>query len=100
MDKDTIQQIAAEVVARLPITGYDWLPLVVQTILMLVVAVGAALSGPYLMTRAKQLATKHDFDELQTQLKANTELVEMIKSEVSQRDWAQREWTNIRRSVP
>ncbi|HZC81483.1 MAG TPA: hypothetical protein VE222_07140 [Nitrospiraceae bacterium] len=43
-------------------------------------------------------ATKQDFNELQRQLKANTELVETIKSEVGQRDWAKREWTNLRRT--
>src|SRR5262245_55990550 len=42
-------------------------------------------------------ATKGDFEELQKQLSANTTLGETIKSEVSQRDWAQREWTNLRR---
>jgi hypothetical protein len=98
MDKDTIQQIAAEVVARLPDTGYAWLPLVVQTLLMLLVAGGAAILGPYLMIRGKQLATKHDFDAIQDQLKATTVAVETIKSEVSQRDWAQREWMNLRRT--
>jgi hypothetical protein len=56
-----------------------------------------ALGVSYFRTRGQNLATKHDFEELQKQLKANTELVETIKSEVSQRDWAQREWTNLRR---
>ena len=53
--------------------------------------------GSYFRTRGQNLATKHDFEELQKQLKANTKRVEAIKSEVSQRDWAQREWTNLRR---
>lgn len=97
MDKETIQQIAAEVVARLPDTGYGWWPLVVQTVLMLLVAGGAAYFGSFLRTRGQNLATKHDFDELKKQLSENTELVETIKSEVGQRDWAQREWTNLRR---
>jgi hypothetical protein len=56
-----------------------------------------ALGVSYFRTRGQNLATKHDFDELKKQLKANTELVENIKSEVCQRDWAQREWTNLRR---
>ena len=33
------------------------------------------------------------------QLKANTELVETLKSDVGQKDWAKREWTNLRRRV-
>jgi hypothetical protein len=97
MDKDTIQQIAAEVVARLPDTGYGWWPLVIQTVLMLLVAGGGAYFGSYFRTRGQNLATKHDFDKLQEQLKDTTLAVETIKSEVSQRDWAQREWTNLRR---
>jgi hypothetical protein len=56
-----------------------------------------ALGVSYFRTRGQKLATKHDFDELQKQLKANTELVETIKSEVSQHDWAQRERTTLRR---
>jgi hypothetical protein len=71
------------------------------TILNLVIAalVSAltALSVSYFRTRGQNLATKHDFDELQKQLSATTKLVETIKSEVSQRDWAQREWTTLRR---
>jgi hypothetical protein len=58
----------------------------------------AVLGTSYLRTRGQNLATKHDFDELQKQLKANTELVEAIKSEVGQKDWAEREWTNLRRT--
>jgi hypothetical protein len=57
-----------------------------------------ALGVSYFRTRGQNLATKHDFDELSKQLRANTELVEAIKSEVSQRDWARREWTNLRRT--
>jgi hypothetical protein len=56
-----------------------------------------ALGVSYFRTRGQNLATKHDFDELQKQLSANTKLVEDIKSDVSQRDWARREWTNLRR---
>jgi hypothetical protein len=56
-----------------------------------------ALGVSYFRTRGQFLATKHDFDELLNQLKTNTDAVETIKSELSQRDWAQREWTNLRR---
>src|SRR5262249_52167423 len=53
--------------------------------------------GEYLKTRGKHLATKADFDSLQDQLRANTELVETIKAEIGQKDWAKRERTNLRR---
>jgi hypothetical protein len=67
--------------------------------LVIAALVGAlsALGVSYFRTRGQNLATKHDFDQLSKQLRANTQLVETIKSEVSQRDWAQREWTNLRR---
>jgi hypothetical protein len=96
MDPATIQQIAAEVVARLPYGDRYWL--VVYVVVAALVGAVAALGTSYFRTRGQNLATKHDFDELQKQLKANTELVETIKSEVGQRDWAQREWTNLRRT--
>jgi hypothetical protein len=56
-----------------------------------------ALGVSYFRTRGQNLATKHDFEELQRQLEDNTKLVEDIKSEVGQGDWARREWTNLRR---
>src|SRR6516165_8619311 len=93
MDKDTIQQIAAQVVAQLPLG----LLMIVNVVIAALVSALTALGVSYFRTRGQNLATKHDFEELQKQLKANTELVETIKSEVSQRDWAQREWTNLRR---
>jgi hypothetical protein len=98
MDPATIQQIAAEVVARLPFGDRLWLVLVVNAIIAALIGALVVLGTSYLRTRAQNLATKHDFDELLKQLKANTELVEAIKSEVGQRDWAQREWTNLRRT--
>jgi hypothetical protein len=97
MDPATIQQIAAEVVARLPYGNRYWLVFVVNAVVAALIGAIAVLGTSYLRTRAQNLATKHDFDELRKQLKANTELVEMIKAEVGQRDWAQREWTNLRR---
>ena len=97
MDNETIQQIAAEVVHRLPYGDRPWLFLLVNAVVMAVVGILATLGTSYSRTRGQNLATKHDFDELLRQLEANTEAVETIKSEVSQRDWAQREWTNLRR---
>jgi hypothetical protein len=93
MDKETIQQIAAQVVAQLPLG----LLMIVKVVIGVLVSALTALGVSYFRTRGQNLATKNDFEELQKQLKANTELVETIKSEVSQRDWAQREWTNLRR---
>ena len=88
--------MATEVVRLLP--EYAWALLLVQAIIAAVAAGAGAFLSEYLKTRGKNLATKADFESLQAQLRANTQLVETIKSEVSQRDWAQREWTNLRRS--
>src|SRR5215510_4923045 len=95
MDADTIQKIAAEVARHL--SSRPWVLLLIQAILLLMAAGLGAYYGEYLKTRGKNLATKADFDTLLDQLRANTELVETIKTEVSQRDWAKREWTNLRR---
>ena len=59
-----------------------------MVVTLIAAAVGAFI-GEYLRTRGKNLATRADFESLQAQLRANTQTVESIKSEVSQRDWAQ-----------
>jgi hypothetical protein len=95
MDKETIQQIATEVVAQLPFGArYS----VVYGVVTVLIAGLSIWFGSFLKTKGQNFATKQDFDELQKQLKANTELVETIKSEVGQKDWASREWTNLRRT--
>jgi hypothetical protein len=96
MDEVTIQRIAAEVAQHLP--SYAWMLLLVQVLLTLVAAAAGAFFGEYFKTRGegKNLATKADFDSLQDQLRVNTELVETIKAEVGQKDWATRERTNLR----
>jgi hypothetical protein len=94
MDKETIQQIATEIVAHLPFGArYS----VVYAVVTVLIAGLGVWFGSFLKTKGQNFATKQDFHELQKQLKANTELIETIKSEVSQRDWAQREWTTLRR---
>src|SRR5262249_17746595 len=85
-----------EVARHLP--SYAWVLLLVQVVILAAAAAVGAFFGEYLKTRGKNLATKADFDSLQDQLRANTELVETIKAEVGQKDWAQREWTNLRRT--
>jgi hypothetical protein len=71
--------------------------MILNVVIAALVSALTTLGVSYFRTRGQNLATKHDFVELQKQLKANTETVETIKSEVGQRDWAQREWTNLRR---
>jgi len=95
MDEVTIQKIATEIAHHLP--SYAWVLLLVQVVILAAAAAVGASFGEYLKTRGKHLATKADFDSLQNQLRANTELVETIKAEVGQKDWAQRERTNLRR---
>lgn len=95
MDQQAIQQIAAEVAKHL--LTISWIPLLLQVVLTVAAAAAGAFYGEYFRTRGKNLATKADFEMLKEQLRANTQLVEAIKSDVSQRDWAKREWTNLRR---
>jgi hypothetical protein len=95
MDDATIQRIAAEVDAHLP--THLLVLLLLQLGLTGIVSGVAVFLSEYLRTRGKNLATRADFENLQQQLQANTELVETIKSEVGQRDWTKREWTNLRR---
>jgi hypothetical protein len=95
MDAETIQKIAAEVTKHLP--TISWLQLGIQVVLTIAAAGIGAFCAEYLKVRGQHLATKADFDDLTKQLRANTELVETIKSDVGQRDWTRREWTNLRR---
>jgi hypothetical protein len=64
MDKDTIRQIAAEVVARLPYGDRYWLFLAVNVGVMALAAGFAAWFGSFLKTKGQNFATKQDFDEL------------------------------------
>jgi hypothetical protein len=72
--------------------------MLLQVALTVSAAALGAYFGEYLKTKGKNLATKEDFESLKGQLRENTELVENIKAEVGQRDWAAREWRNIRRA--
>jgi hypothetical protein len=100
MDPDTIQKIAAELAKHLPNdwwASHWWVVLLLQAVVTVAAAAGGAFYGEYFRTWGKNLATRDDFDLLTAQLQANTQLVETIKSEVSQKDWAKREWTNVRK---
>jgi hypothetical protein len=97
MDPNTIQQIATEVVHRLLPYADPWAFWLVVAIITALVAGAGAWGGAFFKIKGENFATKRDFEGLQERLKATTGLVEGIKSEVSQRDWAQREWTNLRR---
>ena len=95
MDQETIQKIAAEVAKLVP--NYDWALILIQAALTVAAAAAGAFLSEYLKTRGKHLATKADFDEVISQLRSTTQLVETVKAEVAQKDWAKREWTNLRR---
>jgi hypothetical protein len=53
MDKETIQQIAAEVVARLPFGDRYWLFLIIEMAVIAIAAAVAAFGGSYLRTRGQ-----------------------------------------------
>lgn len=52
--------------------------------------------GKYFETKGANLATKEDFNSLQTQLSASTRVVESVKSEIARTDWVAREWATLR----
>src|SRR5262245_52346586 len=97
MDPNTIQQIATEVVHRLPYGDHPWLFLLITAALTALSAGIVAWVGAYLKIKGENLATKQNFDDLLKQQEETAKAVEDIKSEISQRDWARREWANLRR---
>lgn len=96
MDHALIVSIAEELAKRLP--SFSANAIILQCLVVVIAAAVGAFAGEYLRARAKNLATKADFNDLLIQLRHNTELVETIRSEVGQRDWARREWTNLRKT--
>jgi hypothetical protein len=95
MDQPTIQAIAAEIARHLP--SHLWVLLLIQAVITVVAAAVGAFLSEYFKTRGRNLATKTDFENLKAQLRANTELVETIKTEIGHKVWARREWSNLRR---
>jgi hypothetical protein len=96
MDPSSIQNISDEIANHLPPYPW-WAQLIAQVLLTFLAAGVGAFLSEYLKIRGHNFATKADFASLSAQLRANTELVETVKAEVNQRDWAKREWSNIRR---
>jgi hypothetical protein len=94
VEPETIKKIAEQLGQYLPL--YSWTFLAVQVLIMIVAAGIGAFFAEYLKTRGQNLATKADFKALQTQLRANTELVETVKTEINQKELARREWRNLR----
>src|SRR6185312_5510532 len=95
MDEATIKQIASAIASQLPASSIGLI--VIQLGFIAAAAAIGAFFGEYFKTKGKNLATKQDFEDLKGQLRANTELVERVKAEISREDWASREWTNLRR---
>lgn len=85
-------ELAKLVVAELYGGSGPWLFLICA----LVFAGAGAYLGQYLGAKGKNLATKEDFQALQSQLHANTTLVEGIKTEIAHADWVKREWSALR----
>jgi hypothetical protein len=86
------KEIAQLVVAEMLKSGQLYVLIVVTAAL----AAGAAFLARYLERKAENYVTREDFAQLQQQLAASTSLVEGIKSEIQQLDWARREWFSIR----
>jgi hypothetical protein len=82
VDQETIRKIAQELNHYLPYySSLIW----VQALVALVAAGIGAIAGSYLKERGRNLATKHDFEQLQQQLNEQTHAVESIKDAISNR---------------
>lgn len=95
MDAQTVKDLADQIALHLP--AYSWKALALQIVLMILAAGVGAFLGEYLRTRGRHFATKADFESLSAQLRASTEVVARVNSEVARRDWTEREWTSLRR---
>jgi NADH dehydrogenase/NADH:ubiquinone oxidoreductase subunit G len=82
VDQETIRKIAQELNHYLPYySSLIW----VQALVALVAAGIGAIAGSYLNERGKNLATKHDFEQLQQQLNEQTHALESIKDAIGNR---------------
>jgi hypothetical protein len=95
MDGELTKSIAEAVSKQV---YHDMVPVwLLQTLVVAAIAAAASFCGSYFKEKGKNLATKSDFDELSRQLSENTKIVETVKSDLARRDWAEREWSNLRR---
>ncbi|MCF7505049.1 hypothetical protein [Vibrio sp. L3-7] len=66
---------------------------IVDTLLLALITGVAGFFGAYVNVRAKNIATKTDFDNLKDQLSQNTTVVESVKNEFSDKSWvSQQVW--------
>ncbi|RYH65418.1 MAG: hypothetical protein EON54_05830 [Alcaligenaceae bacterium] len=95
-----LQAAQLELIVRKVISGellQNWNFYLVLLALVIVGGAGVSFVTAYLESRAKNYATKADFQELLAQLKQNTEATEKIKAEVLHEDWKLRERRVLRR---
>ena len=111
MDHQTIAQDVARYLSSNPGTA-----LLIQVVITIFAAAAGAFCGVLFKKTAEHLMNKAHFDELQRQLAESTALVATIKSQIEQsqlaantaivaavrqefadREWARREWANLRR---
>ena len=94
MDQTSIDLLAAAVTSQLTPQFLLWT--IAQTAVAALCAGIAAYAGGYLRRRGEHLATKQDFENLLSQLAANTRLVETVKAEIGIQDWTERQWRQLR----
>ena len=95
MTETLIREIASEILRDGLLK--NWWTYVVLVALLAVSGAVSAFVSSYLRKRAETFATKADFDELLSQMRATTEAAESVKSVIAKIDWAEREWRTLRR---
>jgi len=96
VDQAIVQEIVQALAREL--STPHWASLILTVVLTSIGAAVAAYYGAYLSEKGKNFATKEEFAALASQLRSNTTIVEDIKSEFGQRDWARREFAALRRT--
>jgi hypothetical protein len=91
MLREIAEQIAKEQILL------QWPVYALMFAIALVLGFGTAYLQAYARKRGESFATKADFHELLTQLKATTAVAEEVKASVSHADWVARERRTLRR---
>jgi hypothetical protein len=76
----------------------NWKFYLIQLGIVLLAVAAVNFFSAYFKGRGASLATKADFDELLSQLRATTETTESIRRTISHEDWSIREFKMLRRS--
>lgn len=93
--EDLIREISQQIVQeQLLHNGIFYLVLLA---LLFLSSVTTAFVGSYIQKRGETYATKADFEQLISQLRATTTAAEEVRTEIAHSDWTNKEWKTLRR---